>query len=154
MGRENVAGLDELFQLFDEKVMLADINASKYLGKISAAIVQRRIDLKMTQKEFAEYVDVSQSMVSKWESSDYNFTVKGLAELAEKLNMELYINFKNYRESSGLVREGDFSYWSSGNSKFVSKSSNIVSFKTNRTKNDWNANVNSPLVYMTQKEEM
>lgn len=154
MGRENVAGLDELFQLFDEKVTLADINASKYLGKISAAIVQRRIDLKMTQKEFAEYVDVSQSMVSKWESSDYNFTVKGLAELAEKLNMELYINFKNYRESSGLVREGDFSYWSSGNSKFVSKSSNIVSFKTNRTKNDWNANVNSPLVYMTQKEEM
>lgn len=115
MGRENVAGLDELFQLFDEKVTLADINASKYLGKISAAIVQRRIDLKMTQKEFAEYVDVSQSMVSKWESSDYNFTVKGLAELAEKLNMELYINFKNYRESSGLVREGDFSYWSSGN---------------------------------------
>ena len=154
MGRENVAGLDELFQLFDEKVTLADINASKYLGKISAAIVQRRIDLKMTQKEFAEYVDVSQSMVSKWESSDYNFTVKGLAEVAEKLNMELYINFKNYRESSGLVREGDFSYWSSGNSKFVSKSSNIVSFKTNRTKNDWNANVNSPLVYMTQKEEM
>ena len=154
MGRENVAGLDELFQLFDEKVTLADINASKYLGKISAAIVQRRIDLKMTQKEFAEYVDVSQSMVSKWESSDYNFTVKGLAELAEKLNMELYINFKNYRESSGLVREGDFSYWSSGNSKFVSKSSNIVSFKTNRTKNDCNANVNSPLVYMTQKEEM
>ena len=154
MGRENVAGLDELFQLFDEKVTLADINASKYLGKISAAIVQRRIDLKMTQKEFAEYGDVSQSMVSKWESSDYNFTVKGLAELAEKLNMELYINFKNYRESSGLVREGDFSYWSSGNSKFVSKSSNIVSFKTNRTKNDWNANVNSPLVYMTQKEEM
>lgn len=94
MGKENVVGLDELFQLFEDKITLADINASKYLGKISAAIVQRRIELKMTQKEFATYVDVSQGMVSKWESGDYNFTVKGLTELAEKLNMELGINFK------------------------------------------------------------
>ena len=92
MGRENVAGLDELFQLFDEKVTLADINASKYLGKISAAIVQRRIDLKMTQKEFAEYVDVSQSMVSKWESEDYNFTIESLAQIAEKLELNLEIS--------------------------------------------------------------
>lgn len=136
MGKENVVGLDELFQLFDDKITLADINASKYLGKISAAIVQRRIDLKMTQKEFAVYVDVSQSMVSKWESGDYNFTVKGLADLAEKLNMELYINFKKYRETIDLVRDGEFSYCSSGNSRFVSKSSNIVNFRTNRTKKE------------------
>lgn len=154
MGKENVVGLDELFQLFDDKLTLADINASKYLGKISAAIVQKRIELKMTQKEFAGYVDVSQSMVSKWESGDYNFTVKGLAELAEKLNMELYINFKEYRENVDLIRDGEFASYSSGNSMFVSRRSNIVNFKAKRAKLVWDMDDSKNIVDIMQKKEM
>lgn len=48
--------------------------------------------MKMTQKEFAEHIKVSQGMISKWESGNYNFSIKTLAEVAEKLDMELYIN--------------------------------------------------------------
>lgn len=154
MGKENVVDLDELFQLFDDKLTLADINASKYLGKISAAIVQKRIELKMTQKEFAGYVDVSQSMVSKWESGDYNFTVKGLAELAEKLNMELYINFKEYRENVDLIRDGEIASYSSGNSMFVSRSSKIVNFKAKRAKLVWDMDDSKNIVDIMQKKEM
>lgn len=43
--------------------------------------------MNMTQKEFAEYMDVSQGMVSKWESREYNFTIKSLNEICEKLQL-------------------------------------------------------------------
>ena len=42
----------------------------------------------MTQKEFAKKLNVSQGMVSKWESEDYNFTIESLAQIAEKIRIE------------------------------------------------------------------
>lgn len=62
--------------------------------ELSAAIVKQRIALGMTQKQFAEYMNVSQGMVSKWESTDYNFSMKALAEIAAKLDLELDIDLK------------------------------------------------------------
>lgn len=63
--------------------------------------------MKMTQKEFVEHIKVSQGMISKWESGDYNFSIKTLAEVAEKLDMELYINLKPEagREGKKLQKE-------------------------------------------------
>ncbi len=63
--------------------------------------------MKMTQKEFAEHIKVSQGMISKWESGNYNFSIKTLAEVAEKLDMELYINLKPEagREGKKLQKE-------------------------------------------------
>lgn len=86
--------INSLLGLFEEHVSVSDITASRYLGKISAAIVKKRVSMNMTQKEFAKYIKVSQGMISKWESGDYNFSIKTLAEVAEKLDMELYINLK------------------------------------------------------------
>lgn len=57
------------------------------LAKISAKIEKCRQEMNMTQKEFAEYMDVSQGMVSKWESREYNFTIKSLNEICEKLQL-------------------------------------------------------------------
>lgn len=84
--------LEDLLQLFENKITLADINSAKCLGEISAAIAKRRIELQMTQSEFAKYLGVSQGMVSKWESTDYNFTIKGLAEIAQKLGLEVSVS--------------------------------------------------------------
>lgn len=127
---KNVVGMKELFQLFEDDITLADINASKYLGKVSGAIVKRRIELRMTQKEFADYVGVSQGMVSRWEGGDYNFTVRALAELAEKLDLELYINLKRYRDNVTLsyLEDADFLCSSSEKTQFVERSSKILNF--------------------------
>lgn len=100
MSNRSVVGLNEILQLFESELSVADINASKYLGKISAAIVKKRIELNMTQKEFASHMSVSQGMVSKWESGDCNFTVKTLAEIAEKLDLSLYIGLKEYKANN------------------------------------------------------
>lgn len=55
------------------------------LAKISAKIERRRLELNMTQKEFAAYMNVSQGMVSRWESREYNFTIKTLMKFVKSL---------------------------------------------------------------------
>ena len=75
-----------------------DVKTTIELAKISAKIEMARLDKKMTQKEFAEYMGVTQGMVSKWESREYNFTIKSLNEICEKLNIELDILFYDSSE--------------------------------------------------------
>ena len=58
------------------------------LARISAKIELARLDRGMTQKEFAKYMGVTQGMVSKWESREYNFTIKSLNEICAKLGLE------------------------------------------------------------------
>ena len=41
-------------------------------AKISAQIERERLEMDMSQKEFAEYMGVTQGMVSNWESREYN----------------------------------------------------------------------------------
>lgn len=85
------SGLEELLELFGDAVTVSDIIASNVLGEISASIAKKRIQSNMTQKEFASYMCVSQGMVSKWEGGDYNFSIRTLADIAEKLDMELTV---------------------------------------------------------------
>lgn len=69
----------------------AEIKTIIELAKISAQIEKSRLDLGMTQKEFADYMGVTQSMVSKWESREYNFTIRSLNEIYQKLGISLSI---------------------------------------------------------------
>lgn len=90
----DLSKLNELINAMSEEIDLSDIVAAEQLAKISSAIIKCRVDKKMSQKEFAEFIGVSQGMVSKWESEDYNFTVEGLAKICEKLNLDLDITIK------------------------------------------------------------
>ena len=94
--------LNGLISKLAESVSYADLVAGEQMARVSAAITKCRIDRNMTQKEFAEFLGVSQSMVSKWESDEYNFTIQALAEICNKLNLELDINIskaQTYRMS-------------------------------------------------------
>lgn len=125
MKKNNVAGLEDILQLFEDNVSVSDISASRYLGKISAAIVKKRVEMGMTQKQFSEYVGVSQGMVSKWEGGDYNFTIRTLAEIAEKLDLELYLNMKEYNEQGA---DKSMITLTSEKNKFISVKSKVISF--------------------------
>ena len=48
----------------------------------------------LTQQEFAEYMGVTQGMVSKWESREYNFTIKTLNEICQKIDLELSVSLE------------------------------------------------------------
>lgn len=61
------------------------------LAKISARIERCRLEMGMTQKEFAEYMGVTQGMISKWESREYNFSIKTLNDICQKIDLELSV---------------------------------------------------------------
>lgn len=64
------------------------------LAKISARIERCRIEMGMNQQEFAKYMGVTQGMVSKWESREYNFTIKTLNEICQKIDLKLYVSLE------------------------------------------------------------
>ncbi len=82
----------EMFEGARESSWLTDaippekMAANDALAILSAEIQFARLDLGMNQKEFAHYMGVSQGMVSRWESGEYNFTVEVLARIAYKLH--------------------------------------------------------------------
>lgn len=55
---------------------------------ISTYILEERLKRNMSQTEFGELLEISQPMVSKLESGDYNFTLKQLCDLSTKLNIK------------------------------------------------------------------
>ena len=77
-----------------EGISEAEIKTTIELAKISAKIERCRLDLGMTQIEFARYMGVTQGMVSKWESRDYNFTVRSLNEICQKLDITLSVSIE------------------------------------------------------------
>lgn len=60
----------------------------KIRGLISATIENKRYSLGLSQKKFAELLGVTQGMVSKLESSEYNMTTDKLVEVFEKLELD------------------------------------------------------------------
>lgn len=82
---------NELLDILSQNLDNADVYAAIALGKISATITKKRASLSMNQKQFAEYMGVSQAMISKWESGDYNFTIQTIANISNKLNYSFEI---------------------------------------------------------------
>lgn len=117
--------LSEAFAGMAESLTLADVVAAKLQAKIAVAIVRKRLELGMTQKEFAEKMQVSQGMVSKWESEDYNFTIESLAQIAEKLDLQLDISLTTESEKyKKLGQKRSSSEWK-GNWNTIKKN-NII----------------------------
>lgn len=65
------------------------------LGDISRTLVDYRIRHDLNQKQLAQMLNVSQSMVSKYESGDYNISVRALSDLCAKLGFELQISIED-----------------------------------------------------------
>lgn len=80
----------------------SDINFSDLSTQVSLKITDARLKLGMNQKQFAEYLGVSQSMISRWESETYNFTLKTICEILDKLDIKVSLLFapknSNYSE--------------------------------------------------------
>lgn len=69
------------------------------LGDISVALVNYRSKHNLNQKQLSERLGVAQSMVSKYESGDYNISIKALNDLCGKLGFSLEIKLNAIEES-------------------------------------------------------
>ena len=70
------------------------VNKLELIHEISMAIVRERKKLGMNQTEFAKFLGVTQGMVSKWESGEYNFTLENISNIFVKLNLDVNINVR------------------------------------------------------------
>lgn len=84
---------DTMYKYLAEHLNLSDIYAADAISTVSAFVFQSRKKLGLTQKEFAEKMNVSQGMISKWESANYNYTIESIAQIAAKLDACFSINF-------------------------------------------------------------
>ena len=73
-----------------------ELNLIGVMTDISAALINYRADKSLSQKELAEKLECSQAMISKIESGDYNFTIRKLFDVVNKLGgrVSLEIDFK------------------------------------------------------------
>lgn len=83
----------EMYEFISNYISKSDIYAASVIAKVSAFIINYRYKTGMTQKEFAEFMGITQGMVSKWESAEYNFSVESIAKIAEKLGVTFDILF-------------------------------------------------------------
>ena len=63
------------------------------LDSISIAVVDYRVSHNLSQKQLADHLGISQAMVSKYESGDYNISLRALIDLFDKLSIPLNISF-------------------------------------------------------------
>lgn len=106
----------------------AQIKATKIKYQISKALHEKRKQMNMSQKDFAKFMKVSQSMVSKWESFGYNFTIESLCEILQKaavdFSFEIKKDVQNYAEMAKSTSKNPYKnglIWSVGNSNMVGK---------------------------------
>ena len=76
MSKNVKCGIQDLFGLFEEILSPADVLSAKLMAQISGIITKERIKRHMTQSEFAGYLNVTQSQISRWEHGDYNFSLE------------------------------------------------------------------------------
>ncbi len=65
-----------------------EVKQNRDLGDISAEIEMRRHEMGLNQKQMAELLGVSQGMVSRYESGEYNFTIGSLNEICDKIGLK------------------------------------------------------------------
>jgi transcriptional regulator with XRE-family HTH domain len=91
--------VDIILDSAPESDLFADLTPSEkqacdITAKIAMCIFDARKNLGMSQKQFAKHLGVSQGMISKWESAEYNFTIEKLAALCGKLNLLFDVEIK------------------------------------------------------------
>ncbi len=83
----------------DNGELMEEFELDDILVDISLKLINYRLDNNLTQKKLAEKLEVSQAMVSKLESGDYNPTVEQLWKISKKLNWTFKLILENKKDS-------------------------------------------------------
>ena len=94
MGKTKAVPITQLLETLYADLPPYRVMSDMLQAKVATAIANARIERKMNQKEFAEYMGVTQSQVSKWENGCFNFTIEKLCEIADKLDLTFEASLK------------------------------------------------------------
>ncbi|NLI69749.1 MAG: helix-turn-helix transcriptional regulator [Firmicutes bacterium] len=105
---------DTFYSFFGEKDRMNEGLYDIYY-KISTAIFDHRIGKNLSQTQLANKLGVTQAMVSKLESGDYNYSVEQLWKVSQKLGLKLIISLEENIEeipvSSLNEKQGQIIYY-------------------------------------------
>ena len=88
--------LNDPLNFFDDldKDLKSEMELDSLLVDLACSIINYRIDNNITQKDLAEKLGISQAMVSKIESGDYNPSVEFLFNISKKLGLNLIVELR------------------------------------------------------------
>ena len=92
--------IEDLLSLFSETLTPADVLSAKLMAQFSNAITSERLNLNMSQKDFAKHINATQSLISRWECGDYNFSINKIAEIAAKLDLNVDFKINKWHSST------------------------------------------------------
>ncbi|WP_077613429.1 helix-turn-helix transcriptional regulator [Clostridium sp. Marseille-P2415] len=84
-----------------------EMEINNLLVDIACEFIKYRAENEMTQKDLAQKLNMTQAMVSKLESGDYNPTVKMLFEIAQKLSWNFKIELNSMARKYNYCYEGN-----------------------------------------------
>lgn len=111
-----------LLELADDDTRL-ELNLLSVMTDIAAALINYRVENTLSQKELAKRLECSQAMVSKIESGDYNFTIRKLFDIVNKLNghVSVRIDFSDDNSDLDASEEEQVAIWESVNSQNIER---------------------------------
>ncbi len=77
-----------------DKETKQEFELSDILVDIACKIINYRLDNNMTQKDLANKLDITQAMVSKLESGEYNPSIEFLFKISKKLDWRFGLTFE------------------------------------------------------------
>lgn len=89
--------LEDAYTFFDgeDSGFKQEMEVDDLLVDIACEFINYRVRNHLSQKELAEKLQMTQAMVSKLESGEYNPTVKMLFEIAKKLSWKFRVQFED-----------------------------------------------------------
>lgn len=90
--------MNEFFDMMESFIKKEDVIYSKTIALIVSSLIKERQRLRLNQSEFAKLLNVKQSVISRWEGGDSNFTIKTLSKIAASLNFDLYVNLIPHKD--------------------------------------------------------
>lgn len=87
--------IENLLSALSENLSVEDIILADVLSDLATSISSKRVSMALSQQEFADYLGISQGLISRWENGDTNFTIKTLVQIAQKLDMTLQVSLKS-----------------------------------------------------------
>ncbi|MFA5528680.1 MAG: helix-turn-helix transcriptional regulator [Peptostreptococcales bacterium] len=77
-----------------DKETKQEFELSNILVDIACKIINYRLDNDMTQKDLANKLEITQAMVSKLESGEYNPSIEFLFKISKKLDWKFELTFE------------------------------------------------------------
>jgi len=111
-----------LLELADDDTRL-ELNLISVMTDIAAALINYRVENALSQKELAKRLECSQAMGSKIESGDYNFTIRKLFDIVNKLNghVSVRIDFSDDNSDLDASEEEQVAIWENVNSQNIER---------------------------------